>query len=49
MTDSQHTCERIESLSEVTLEIKENVDDKVNRSTNWDVSIMKEFVPDLKL
>ena len=41
VTDFQHTCERIKSLFEVTLRIKENVDDKVHTSNNEDISVIR--------
>ena len=48
VTDLQHTCDRIESLMEVALGMKSNVDDKSPGNDKEDVPIIYEQVPDFE-
>ena len=48
VTDLQHTCDRIESLMEVALGMKSNVDDKSPVNDKEDVPIIYEQVPDFE-
>ena len=45
MIDFQHTCAKFNSLLEVTSGMKEIINEKVRKSNNNDVPVMKELVP----